>query len=294
VTATVDLLTIQNAASTGNGGAIYNSGTLTVSNSTFSGNSATFGGGIFNANALALTLTNTIVDNTLDGGDLAGSFSGNNNLIDDASISQLTGSDNLNLPALLGPLGDYGGPTQTFPLLPGSPAIDAGDDDTCATTTGDAPVNNLDQRGASRLTAGHCDIGAFESQGFTLTPATGSTPQSANVNTAFANPLAVTVTAINPDEPVDGGMVSYTTDPALVVGATLSAATATIASGQASVTATANDTPGSYSVTVRASSASPVNFGLINSPSSDTTPPATTATATIGGSTPYSFGTWTN
>jgi hypothetical protein len=178
VTATVDLLTIQNAASTGNGGAIYNSGTLTVSNSTFSdssgtnggatfnigtlevtnstfsGNSATFGGGIFNANALALTLTNTIVDNTLDGGDLAGSFSGNNNLIDDASISQLTGSDNLNLPALLGPLGDYGGPTQTFPLLPGSPAIDAGDDDTCATTTGDAPVNNLDQRGASRLTAG--------------------------------------------------------------------------------------------------------------------------------------------
>jgi hypothetical protein len=123
VTVTVDLLTIQNAASTGNGGAIYNSGTLTVSNSTFSdssgtnggaifnigalevtnstfsGNSATFGGGIFNANALALTLTNTIVDNTLDGGDLAGSFSGNNNLIDDASISQLTGSDNLNLPA---------------------------------------------------------------------------------------------------------------------------------------------------------------------------------------------------
>jgi hypothetical protein len=102
------------------------------------------------------------------------------------------------------------------------------------------------------------------------------------------------VTAINPDEPVDGGMVSYTIDPALAVGATLSAATATIASGQASVTATANDTPGSYSVTIRASGASPVNFGLINSPSSDTTAPATTATATIGGSTPYSFGTWTN
>lgn len=51
----------------------------------------------------------------------------------------------------LAPLGNYGGPTQTVALLPGSPAIDAG------TSTG-APAT--DQRGARRV--GAVDIGAFE------------------------------------------------------------------------------------------------------------------------------------
>ena len=60
-------------------------------------------------------------------------------------------------------LSNYGGLTQTFALLPGSPAIDAGDSATCAA----APVNSLDQRGVARPSA--CDIGAFESRGFTLT-----------------------------------------------------------------------------------------------------------------------------
>jgi hypothetical protein len=53
----------------------------------------------------------------------------------------------------LGPLGNYGGFTQTIPLLPGSSAIDAGDDTTCPTT---------DQRGVSRPQGAHCDIGAYE------------------------------------------------------------------------------------------------------------------------------------
>ena len=42
----------------------------------------------------------------------------------------------------LAPLGDYGGPTQTMPPLPGSPAIDAG-----GTTT----AFDTDQRGYPRL-----------------------------------------------------------------------------------------------------------------------------------------------
>ena len=37
----------------------------------------------------------------------------------------------------------------------------------------------------------------------------GSTPQSADIGTAFANPLAVIVTANNPVEPVDGGIVTF-------------------------------------------------------------------------------------
>ena len=100
---------------------------------------------------------------------------------------------------MLAPLGNYGGPTQTMALLPGSPAIDAG--------TSGPGIPTTDQRGLGRV--GAVDIGAFESQGFTLTVVAGSTPQTSTIGTAFANPLAVTVTANNPIEPVNGGVVSF-------------------------------------------------------------------------------------
>jgi hypothetical protein len=58
----------------------------------------------------------------------------------------------------LGPLANNGGSTQTMALLAGSPAIDTGDDGICASPR----INNLDQRGVSRLQGAHCDIGAFE------------------------------------------------------------------------------------------------------------------------------------
>jgi hypothetical protein len=58
---------------------------------------------------------------------------------------------------MLGPLADNGGPTPTMALLPGSPAIDAGDNT-------DAPM--WDQRGPGfhRIVNGIIDIGAFEVQ----------------------------------------------------------------------------------------------------------------------------------
>ena len=40
--------------------------------------------------------------------------------------SDLTGTSAAPLLPVIAALGDYGGPTQTMPLLPGSPAIDAG------------------------------------------------------------------------------------------------------------------------------------------------------------------------
>jgi len=64
-----------------------------------------------------------------------------------------TGSHN-NTDPLLGPLGDYGGPTLTMPLLAGSPAIDGG-------STAAAPAT--DQRGHARPYGAAADIGAFES-----------------------------------------------------------------------------------------------------------------------------------
>ena len=62
-------------------------------------------------------------------------------------------TDDTRLDPRLGTLGDYGGPTETLPLLPDSPAIDGGDTA--------APV--LDQRNFVRI--GLPDIGAFEYQG---------------------------------------------------------------------------------------------------------------------------------
>ena len=56
-----------------------------------------------------------------------------------------------------------------MPCSPGSPAIDAGDGATCAA----APVNAVDQRGIVRPQLAACDIGAFESQGFTMTKGGG-------------------------------------------------------------------------------------------------------------------------
>ncbi len=83
-----------------------------LTNCTVSGNTAyDTGGGV--ANYGALSLTNTIVAGN-NGGDVVvvGSQTGSNNLIGGNS--------------LLAALGDYGGPTATMALLPGSPAIGGG------------------------------------------------------------------------------------------------------------------------------------------------------------------------
>ena len=108
----------------------------------------------------------------------------------------------------LGALGNYGGPTETIPLLPGSPAIDAGSSALVP------PGVTTDQRGLPRTVNGVVDIGAFKSQGFTLTAVAGSTPQTANNGALFTNSLEVTVTANNPVEPVDGGVVTFVANPA--------------------------------------------------------------------------------
>ena len=60
VTLNLNALTVANGSTaTGDGGGIHNSGTLTVSNSTFSGNGASsYGGGIYNCGS-ALNVSNS-------------------------------------------------------------------------------------------------------------------------------------------------------------------------------------------------------------------------------------------
>ncbi len=60
----------------------------------------------------------------------------------------------------LGPCQDNGGDTPTCALLPGSPAINAGDDSILDPPDGLA----TDQRGKPRQSGGHVDIGAYELQ----------------------------------------------------------------------------------------------------------------------------------
>jgi hypothetical protein len=101
------------------------------------------------------------------------------NLIGDATDSSgfsathgdLLGTSAHPLDPHLGPLQDNGGPTPTLALLPGSPALNAGDNGTRSVT------GPLDQRGQgfARVVNGAIDIGAFEAQP-PPSPPGGSTP----------------------------------------------------------------------------------------------------------------------
>jgi CSLREA domain-containing protein len=154
-------LTLTNSTVSGNtsssGGGICFRATansyLTLTNSTVSGNIATegSGGGI---RSRSLTLANTIVaDNVVDNcSDSVESLG--YNLTDDTSCALAEPTDLVVADAMLGPLQDNGGPTETHDPLPGSPAIDAG--------SLDCPPPATDQRGVARPQGAACDIGSVE------------------------------------------------------------------------------------------------------------------------------------
>ncbi len=180
-----------NNGGTASGGGLFNSLQLTLNNCTLAenivsgGDGGAFasgangsGGGIYNvANVPVILNYATVVNNHATGG-VAGVFGGNGsgfgggiltvfnfNLVNSivcsntaASNPNISGSytaanDLVDADALLAPLGNYGGPTQTMPPQPGSPAINAG-----GTTT-----LTSDQRGLPR-SVGVPDIGAVEIQ----------------------------------------------------------------------------------------------------------------------------------
>jgi hypothetical protein len=146
------------------GGGIYNygGGTLTVNNSTLSGNTSTYGGGISGS----ATLQNSIVANNPSGGNCYGGVTSNGyNLSSDGTCNFNGTGDLNNTDPKLGQLGNYGGPTQTIPLLSGSPAIDSGNPKGC--TDGQGNLLKTDQRGKPRPDkedTGGCDRGAYERQ----------------------------------------------------------------------------------------------------------------------------------
>ncbi len=255
--------------SSGNlGGAIWNGASLQLIDSTVSGDSAVIGGGLYNTGSAKLD--NSIVASSPTGGDISnqGTLTGEYDLIGDGS-GGIAGTGNLlgtvanPINPLLAPLGNFGGPTPTMALLPGSLALGAG---LIATYPGMTTQITIDQRGL-HLDSPVPDIGAFQSQGFTLTAASDSTAQVALPGTLFAQPLALVVTANNPVEPVAGGVITWIA-PSTGASAVLSSTTSTIgAGGGVSVTATAGSTPGSFAVTASATGvAAPASFELTNTP----------------------------
>jgi hypothetical protein len=87
------------------------------------------------------------------------------NLSSDGSCNFNGRGDMNNINPMLGPLQNNGGPTQTQALLPGSPAIDAGNPSGC--TDGLGHLLKTDQRGMPRPDTedkSGCDMGAYERQ----------------------------------------------------------------------------------------------------------------------------------
>ena len=139
------------------GGGMYNyDGNPALTNVTFSGNSATWGGGMYNDYVSSLDIRDTILwGNTATTAGAQIWDSGSTPSVSDSVVQgdYVGGTNIITTTPLLGTLGNYGGSTQTIPLLAGSSAIDTGNDSTCATT---------DQRGVARPQGAHCDIGAYE------------------------------------------------------------------------------------------------------------------------------------
>ncbi len=178
---------ITNATFSGNsaaskGGAIYNSNNSepTITNATFTGNSATTAGGAIYNFASYPTLNNVILwgNTAAEGAELFDeqfpSYPPYNaeSTIKDSVIQGgcPANSDCTNIIATdpkLDSLADNGGITQTHGLLLGSSAIDKG-----------ASCPATDQRGISRPQGAGCDIGAYEFGGFIVSntsPTSGAT-----------------------------------------------------------------------------------------------------------------------
>jgi len=285
------------------GGGIDNNFILTMIDSTVSGNStghgSSYGGGIYSSNLLNLinctvtgnidsdrnihgiaasnqvNIRNSIIARNGPGGagpDMDATWfaptlnSQGHNLI--GNPGALTGfnapGDQVGADPLLGPLADNGGTTFTHALLPGSPALDAGDN--CVTEVthcGDSNIPQIitDQRGSgfSRIVDGPdpgaiatVDIGAYEKQAVFPNLADATTNEDTQLKIAFdlddiASVTSVTATSSNS---------TLVPNNAANIDVTVAASTAILTinpaanlSGNTNITVTVNRTGGSANTT---------------------------------------------
>lgn len=223
-----------NKAAQGNGGAFnqQNGAISYFNNSTFSGNSAMQGGALWvthdsTIQSFSVTITKNSASQDTGGVfvDVGGTtttytgsiISGNTAPVNPDCTANVVSQDynlvgsscdatqphDLTGAAGLSALANNGGPTMTVALIPGGPAIDAGNPAGCQGNTGSGLVAlSTDQRGYLRTWGAHCDIGAFEAQpkpaalsapkagaavskaSFSWKPATGAASQVLAVDTS--------------------------------------------------------------------------------------------------------------
>ncbi|MCX6020344.1 MAG: right-handed parallel beta-helix repeat-containing protein, partial [Chloroflexi bacterium] len=230
-------MTIINSTISGNSNnAVVNYGTTTILNSTIAGNS---GSGVLQATG-SLTLQNTLIANNTysncSATQKAPITSTGHNLSSDGSCGFVYTGGYDGVDPKLGPLQDNGGTTRTRAPLPGSAALDAGDNAGCAA----GGVAGIDQRKSPRPRPADlaCDIGAFELDGATgskLAVAVAIPDGGLTVNQKFS----VTVQAQNGGNqpiPLPAAPINFTLSVGAGTGALNGPITGQIPAGANSVT----------------------------------------------------------
>jgi subtilisin-like proprotein convertase family protein len=221
--------TISGNTSSQNGGGIsittVNTGnTFILRNSTVTANKAVFGGGINRQTSTLFAAGNFVIDSSIVAANTSTSttpipdlnfitlqqaIDGNRSLIGVSDVGNfvLNGTNNITGTLAnaknpgLAALSSNGGLTQTHALLPGSFAIDAGQDS-------NVPALTIDQRGSNRVAGTQIDIGSFER--VPGTPAASLVTPVTNIDTnnaATQDPYFFFVTYDN-DAPIDFSSIS--------------------------------------------------------------------------------------
>jgi len=235
-----------------NGGGISNwSAQPTLINVTFFKNVAYSGGGALYNKGGSVALTNSVLWGDSDG-EILNVEDGNTTVNFSIVQGGYEGTGNIDADPLLAPLWDYGGEVESNAILPGSPVIDA--------TSSNCPTT--DARGVIRSSP-NCDLGAFESQGFSLEKVSGD-DQTAYIYGYFDLPLCVAVTANDILEPVNGGKVSFI-PPTSGPSAIFANNPAPITNGESCTIARANGIAGGpYEIMASAAGGTSVTFNLTN------------------------------
>ena len=149
-----------NTAGGNGGGAVENFGQTTITQSTLDANTSPYGADILNYRGYTLAISQSIVGDGLQGAncDASAPISDGGYNIDSGSSCGFSMS-NHSLPNTapdLDALASNGGPTQTMALAPGSPALDAIPPSVTGCSGG------TDQRGIARPQGSGCDVGAYE------------------------------------------------------------------------------------------------------------------------------------
>lgn len=198
-------------------GIVQDNGTATVRRTTLAANHA---GGIAQ-NGSSFSVAATLLDNAPASDCLGPSFPTDNdyNLATDKSCAFGTTSvapasaDGTKL--LLSALGSYGGPSQTMPPAPSSPAVDR-------IPQGDVLCAGTDERGVARPQSPGCEAGAVE-----LAPANvavTASPVAPTVGQAVTLTMKVTSGLVTPALPVPAGQGQIDPSPSIFCNlATLSA-----------------------------------------------------------------------